>query len=176
MRALLTIALATLALPAAAQAIDVGARIGVPFNDLVDAGGSLKGASQNWTGGPTLEINLPAGFGIEFDILYRKIGYSGTAESNASAWTFPLLAKYKFGRGAVRPFVDAGFAARKLTDLKNLDASGKGFVMGAGVRLDLKIVRLSPEIRWTRWGEDRYNLSTLASHRNEASILVGVTF
>jgi hypothetical protein len=170
------LSLLLLALPAAGQNLDVGMRVGIPLNDAIHTSGALLGASQNWTAGPTLEVNLPANLGLEFDILYRKVGYSGTSVSDASAWTFPLLAKYKLPGKTIRPYVGAGFAARKLTDVANLDVSGKGFVLEGGVRLDLKLVRISPEIRWTRWGADRFNLTNLSSARDQADILIGITF
>jgi hypothetical protein len=52
---------------------------------------------SRWTGGPTIELHLPARFSLEFDALYRS-----------HVWDFPLLLKYRFTGGPMRPFVSGG--------------------------------------------------------------------
>ncbi|HWQ54411.1 MAG TPA: hypothetical protein VN442_12060, partial [Bryobacteraceae bacterium] len=54
-----------------------------------------------------------------------------------------------------------------------------GFVAGAGLRLKLGPVNITPEIRYTRWGADSFSQSLLdvfPLSRNEGSVLLGVTF
>jgi hypothetical protein len=82
--------------------------------------------------GPTVELRLPAGLGIELDALYRRTNYSGTgvatnalnaitttiSSTSANAWEFPLLLKYRFKVPVVNPYVDAGFAWDTLSGLK----------------------------------------------------------
>ena len=76
--------------------------------------------------GPTAELHLPFGLGVEFDILYRHFGYDesggliGLTTNNhttSSAWEFPLLAKYRIPMKVVQPYVDAGVAWDKLSGL-----------------------------------------------------------
>ncbi len=79
--------------------------------------------------GPTAELRLPYGLGVEMDVLYRHFRYSsggiiGTIAGNvinmdttSGAWEFPLLAKYRFKGKIVHPFVDAGVAWNKLSGL-----------------------------------------------------------
>src|SRR5450759_2892280 len=79
--------------------------------------------------GPTLELRLPFGLGVEADVLYRHFHYSSSSgissittnltnmDTTSGAWEFPLLAKYRFKGKIVHPFVDAGVAWDKLSGL-----------------------------------------------------------
>jgi len=173
------------ALPAPAQLLSFGAKGGIPLNEVLDAGGSFKTVSKHWTLGPTVELKLPAGFGLEADLLYRRVGYTDTAlgkDSNSGAFTVPILLKYHFpSRSMARLYVEGGFAYRALTDVPLL-AKGQtqGGVVGAGVRYDLKAVKISPEIRFTRWSDDMFHYtsvgSSLSSKKTQAELLVGISF
>jgi len=132
---------------ALAQPVTVGVRVGEPLTDFVSTVrsqrvegilGIFPGFYSNtrpYVLGPTIELRLPAGLGIELDALYRRTNYSGTAvtagvtnsgltttttisSTSANAWEFPLLLKYRFGTRIVRPYVDAGFAWDTLAGLK----------------------------------------------------------
>jgi hypothetical protein len=59
--------------------------------------------------------------------------------------------------------------------------------MGGGVEIHLLLVRISPEIRYTRWGTQQFNgifpagvasgiAGSLTSNQNQAEFLVGFTF
>ena len=146
--------------------------------------------------GPTVELHLPGGFGVEADALYRHFHYTASANlvdalksSTASnAWEFPLLLKYKLPGAFVRPYLDAGVAfdhwsgTRELRLLNTFTSStsgaNAGFVAGAGIELRLPLVRLSPEIRYTRWGSVTVSdlSGLLHSNANQAEFLIGVTF
>ena len=167
------------AAPLPAQLLDWGVRGGIPMNDAFNSGGDISAASRHWTLGPTAEINLPYGFGLEADMLYRRVGYTNGGNYDSNSWSFPILAKYKFPGKTARLFVDAGFAARHIGDVPHLLESGnKGFVLGAGFRYDLKLLKISPELRWTRWNNDQGDPATgsLSSKLNQAEFLIGVTF
>jgi opacity protein-like surface antigen len=172
---------------AVAQPITVGVRGGVPLTDFFKSvnNQTLNTTSDRYIVGPTVELRLPLGFGIEADALYRHLSYanysasiasgtslvplgSATESASANSWEFPVLAKYRLPFPIVRPYVDAGIAFNKLTGLKNtfLNTSGianapattqtgKGFVFGAGVDFHVK-VHIMPEIRYTHWGETRF--------------------
>lgn len=171
-----------LAAPLSAQFINFGVKGGFPLNDAIKAAGSFKATSSNWTLGPTAEVNLPFGFGLEADMLYRKIGYQSTTPYDGSTWSFPILAKYKFPGSLARMYVAGGVSFRAITSLPIIsDGSSKGFVLGAGIRYDLKVIKISPELRWTRWGEGRFNLPNpatdfLGTKQNQAEFLIGITF
>jgi opacity protein-like surface antigen len=182
--------------------LSYGVRGGLPFTNLFDAasnpGETFTSSSTQFIIGPTVELHLPAGFGVEADALYRHFHYSATANlvdelvnSTASnAWEFPLLVKYRTPGNFVRPFLDAGVAfnhwsgfkqitsAVGLSSTSNPSGVDTGFVAGAGIELRLPVVRLAPEIRYTRWGAGSITDlgGALSSNQNQVEFLVGVTF
>ena len=125
-----------------AQPVTFGVRVGEPLTDFVSTvqsqsvGGALgqladfRSNTRPYILGPTVELRLPAGLGIELDALYRRLNYSGTdvtsgvtttttiSSTSADAWEFPLLLKYRFHIPVVKPYVDAGFAWDTLAGLK----------------------------------------------------------
>lgn len=172
------------AAPAAAQLLNFGVRGGLPLNSSLDTSGRFSGGFSHWTLGPTAELNLPFGFGLEADLLYRRIGYddANQGKQTSSAFTVPILLKYKFpGRGPARVFVDTGVAYRGVTGAPMLDdGQTKGFVLGGGIRYDLKAFKFSPELRYTRWADDMYRVASSAgalnSRKNQVELLFGITF
>jgi hypothetical protein len=123
---------------------------------------------------------------------FTTIGSSGN-------WEFPLVAKYKFPSPLVHPYVEAGVAWDALSGLKNAVSSigcvsvggcvpqgpaapttqtTMGVVLGGGVDIHvLKLFHIAPELRFTRWAKDYFNLSgILNSSKNQAEVLVGFTF
>jgi hypothetical protein len=104
---------------ASAQLISVGAIGGVPTPNTFGTN-----ESPPYTVGGSVEFHLPAGFALEADALYRRLGDTSFAEfisgtvfasyidrQRGNAWEFPLLGKYYFRRkSAWQPFVGTGFA------------------------------------------------------------------
>ncbi len=145
---------------------------------------NFSDASQRYIIGPTVELHLPFGLGVEFDALYRKTGYranlgSAQPEFTSSSWQFPLLGKYKFPGLIVHPYVVAGPVFQHLSDI-TIDSIGpdKGIAFGGGVEVRLLRLHVSPELRYTRWGAGR-SLSALESwkfNQNQVDALVGITF
>ena len=94
--------------------------------------------SKRYTVGPSIELALPAGFAIEADALYQRLGSSSTLQvaipvtapapgdtvvggfpltnrQRSNAWEFPLLGKYYFhSRSGLQPFVSSGFSFRTI--------------------------------------------------------------
>jgi len=113
------------AVAANAQILSLGAKVGSPINDpSVYRNSPFTTFSQGrWTGGPTVELHLPANFSIEFDALYRGnhwtthsiLNFGATnplqtdVSTNTKAADLPLLLKYRFRIGAIHPFVSAGY-------------------------------------------------------------------
>ena len=177
----------------------IGARVGIPLTDAFEAVKSdefsFESATKRFTIGPSAELFLPFGLGVEADVLYRKTdmeitrleagGEGGgplTLSQSTGVWEIPLLAKYRFPGVGLRPFLGAGGSFRSFGDLPavstNLNDSGWGFVIGAGLEIKIKRLRISPEIRFTRWGSGEKNTgeSVLKYNRNQADFLVGFTF
>ena len=196
------------AVSAWAQLFSYGVRAGMPLNNFLDAAKSQQFAFNSTTNryivGPTAELHLPFGLGVEFDILYRRFDYNGsgtlagvvTSNSAAgNAWEFPLLAKYLFPTKMVHPYVDAGVAWDTLSGLKQAitrnslttftsspaelsTTATRGFVMGAGLSVKVLRLSISPEIRFTRWGAQHFidPNGLLHSNANQGEFLVGITF
>jgi hypothetical protein len=125
------------------------------------------------------------------------------SSTTSSAWEFPLLAKYRFPTKIVRPYVDAGVVWDTLSGLTQTitqtvipthttTASSTsnpaelrhnaviGYVAGVGVDIHLLVLHITPEIRYTHWGDRHFLFSAapgaLLSNSNQAEFLVGFTF
>jgi len=189
------------------QPIGFGVKGGIPLTNFVSA---VNNGTFDWNSntnryivGPTVELRLPAGLGVEFDALYRRLHYNGsglvngafsTSQTTGNLWEFPLLLKYRFPTEVVKPFVDAGIAWNTLTGIhqtvNNVSSSftssnpaelhrnvEEGFVAGVGLDFHL-FLHISPEVRYTRWGSRniRDALGILQSRQDQAEFLVGLTF
>ncbi|HET8547923.1 MAG TPA: hypothetical protein VFL57_07965 [Bryobacteraceae bacterium] len=190
-----------------ASLIGGGIKFGAPLTEAKVAFNPANAFKSDATYviGPQFELRLPAGFAIEFDALYtdlklKPVSVAATALGlnvfDADSWEFPLLGKKKFGSGALRPFVGAGASFRRLTNIKNIgsfivgsgassnpsDYEGRnstGFVLGAGLEIRALFIRLTPEIRFTRWGtkslgEGVRNVFQL--NESQGQVLIGISF
>ena len=165
--------------------------------------------TKRYTVGPTVEFHLPARYSLEIDALYKRFGFDGQAVTadgstligtRGNSWEFPILAKFEVVPGPVRPFVDAGASIRHISGIKQVrqivsagtlsivelnnppefnKSTDIGLAFGAGIALKLGRVRISPELRYTRWGgenlRDPVN-ALLHTHRNQGDFLIGFTF
>ncbi|MGA3076751.1 MAG: outer membrane beta-barrel protein [Bryobacteraceae bacterium] len=188
-----------------AQPFSAGIKAGVPLNDFLSAAGNgtfdYTAPTQRYVVGGMAEVRLPLGLGVEFDALYRKLGFNGsgilgsdTISASGSNWEFPLLLKYRFHFPVVRPYLDAGVAWDTITGLKETIVSvtlpvqsspsdlqrntTMGFVVGGGVDIHAVFLHISPEIRFTRWNSTQISdaLGLLHSNLNQGEFLVGLTF
>ena len=177
------------AVSAWAQLFSYGVRAGVPLTDFLNAAQSqhfaFNATTNRYIVGPTAELNLPFGLGVEFDILYRHFNYNGSgslldvvtsSRTTGNAWEFPLLAKYRIPKlplKVVHPYVDAGVAWDTLSGLTEAitrnsittstsspaelnTTATRGFVMGGGLTVKVLRINVSPEIRFTRWGAQHF--------------------
>jgi opacity protein-like surface antigen len=209
LRSLLLIVIAACA---SAQPFSIGVKVGAPLTDAFDAvngRATFLADTHRFTVGPTVELKLPFGFGIEVDALYRNLEYnynSGisviapgdllTAKSSASSWQFPVLAKYRMPIPLVKPYAVGGLAFNRLSSIKQTltcqggcarafsdvaHNSNVGVILGAGLQINALLLKISPEIRYTRWGVANFDVlgafgSSLKSNQNQADVLVGFTF
>jgi len=184
-----------------AQHIGVGVRAGVPLSDffstIQSSNFGFNSNTQNYIVGPTLELYLPLGLGIEADGLYRHLSYTATSGSTTEAvkgnsWEFPILGKFRIPGKILRPYVDAGIAFNSLsglsgtvlsaTGLSNASTAptktGKGFVAGVGLDVHFAFIHIEPEVRYTHWGSARFMdpLNLVRGSQNQAEVMVGITF
>jgi opacity protein-like surface antigen len=193
--------------------LSVGIRGGLPLTDFFEDVNSgnfvLTSTTHRYIVGPSVELRLPAGFGLEFDALYRRLNYNSSFNlvdvftnnrTTGNAWEFPLLAKYRLPTPLIKPYIDAGVAFDTLSGLKQTvvstiapnrqtttttsnpselsNSTTTGFVIGFGAEIKAVVLRISPEIRYTRWGSSHFKLpnGSALSNQNQAEFLVGFTF
>ncbi|HLI85194.1 MAG TPA: porin family protein [Bryobacteraceae bacterium] len=216
---------------AAAQPFSFGVKGGVPLTDFVNAVNSDNfgyfSSTNRYTVGPTVELHLPFGLGVEFDALYRHLHYSSVSNgvdvlinssTKSGSWEFPLLLKYRFKAPLVRPFVDGGVAWNTLSGLTQTvtetvipsgavststnsnpaelrNSTVTGVVLGGGLEIHVPLLRISPEIRYTRWTSPQFQspsqasipagpsqapvpsaTGSVSSNQNQVEFLVGITF
>jgi len=130
------------------------------------------------------------------------LGPAGTtAATTANSFELPLLGKYSVSKlGPLQPYVEGGVAFRTLQGVNQIAESvcpmcavplsqtshpaelshtfNKGFAAGAGLEFRHLLVGVFGEIRYTRWTTDAFSAPNglLNSTRNQADLLVGVTF
>lgn len=167
---------------AAAQPLGVGIKIGATVSDAVSAIGSASiPASHSLIIGPSLEVRLPFGFGLELDALYENALYNSVL-NGGNTWQFPIMAKERLFKGPVRPYVEGGVSFSHLTDLREIPdlnhRNNFGIVLGAGVDIKFLVLHITPEIRYNGWALQ--NVKSVSgffeSNQNQASLLVGFGF
>lgn len=184
MRFVLGIAAALLITPVSfGQSLAIGAIGGEMLtNDLSTSW--VSGVSTRYAVGPELDIGLPLGLGFEVDALYRHENYQVPAFSslvyNRNSWEFPLLVKERLGLPLVKPFVEAGYAPRTLSQGFSSGTS-HGIVLGGGVELGVGRLRVAPAIRYTRWNNGPAllvfaNGPTIYLTQNQVDVLVGLSW
>jgi hypothetical protein len=190
------IAISALPLSAQFRVIEYGFKGGVPLNHLTQPG-NLSDSSLRFTGGGMLQLNLPFGVAIEGDALYKRPGIKGTVDAfltspatevdeRFSQWEFPVLAKvYPLGRNPlIQPYGGAGISFRHTRSAATGADQGytdRGFVLSAGIRNGVGKIKISPELRYTRWfstaplmiGSRGYFAET---GENQVEFLVGISF
>lgn len=178
--------LIVLAVPAAAQ-LHVGVKAGAPLADVTETVGTRDWTNwpSHWVLGLMVDVDLPADLGIEFNALYRRVGYEGATldqvpplrwKARDEVWDFPLIAKYRLPGAVVRPYVGAGWSFRKLNDLVRLGSGSNGFVLSGGFRANVLVLKLSPELRYTRWTGGKEVQPVFRARKNQVEFLVGITF
>jgi opacity protein-like surface antigen len=190
-KSILIVSLFATGFPAGAQIFSIGIRGGVPLTNgysgtpsaaasigvsLMSAQASVPSVSSSpWVIGPTVELHLPFGLGVQADALYRNYSVGGTV----SQWEFPILGSYHFrGAAMLKPFIDAGPSFDHVT-VPGLIGSSKGaagFAVGGGIEAKFLFLRIEPEIRYTHWGGANFNAFNVTSNQNEVEFLVGLTF
>ncbi|MFN0105538.1 MAG: outer membrane beta-barrel protein [Bryobacteraceae bacterium] len=181
-KTLIFFALTTVA--ASAQNIGFGVRGGTPLSDFLVAESKVGALTNVVKGrgnvviGPMVELRLPFGLGVEMDALYRRWDAEGVLNAgSASTWEFPVYGKVRSPGIVVRPYFGAGINFQRLGDVGKflqgtpVDSSRRGFLGAAGLEFKVPHVRISPEVRYTRWGNSGAIIST-----NQFDLLIGLSF
>ena len=176
--------------------ISFGVKGGVPLSDAfsdhtttsVDLITHSFSNSKNYVAGLMLELKLPFGFSAEADALYRPLNltvdnrvvpsFTSHLSEDVHSAEFPIVGKYHFLHAPlVSPYIEAGPIFRTV-GASGSYLSNHGFTFGGGVDIKLLLLRVSPEIRYSRWAGDQPVTSFQAapSNLNQAEFLVGLSF
>src|SRR2546426_6968797 len=198
------------------QRLEVGAKLGVPLTPAfktsssftIDFGEGASSATRRYTVGPMVGLRLAHGFGVEFDALYKRLGFDDDLKSagvvfthtrvTANSWEFPTVGKFRFlDRSVPSPYVEAGVSFRHVSGVSVSSVtsfpgqvtsstgttsavlnnrSNRGAVVGVGAEVRISFLRISPEIRYTRWGVDRNLDPQLHTNQNQIEALLGIVF
>ncbi|MDQ6664112.1 MAG: porin family protein [Acidobacteriota bacterium] len=167
-----------------AQHLSYGVIGGAPVTDLVS-----NQTGSRYTIGPTIQLLLPFGIGIEADALYRPLDFRttnpfGVFSASGSQWRFPILLQYRLGTPLIKPFVEAGASFDHISGISQavssvhspgdlLQNSSAGLILGAGLDLKAPFVRLTPGLRYTRQSSASFRD---ISNQNQFEFLVGLRF
>lgn len=174
-----------------AQRLSFGVVAGAGLNEDFENKNSgypiiARSNTKHYLVGGLLEVELPAGFSVEVDGIYRPLGFTeafvepnGTLNSVSPAtvvtWEFPILMKYRFfgGRAPFRPFLEAGPSLRTAGNLNGASPSGKGITAGVGLETHLHGLTVSPAVRYTRWARDPSGYSSATTRPDQVELVVG---
>ena len=123
-------------------------------------------------------------FSLEADALYRELhvaaasvgpngSLDGASPFSVETFEFPVLAKYRFGGGRVKPFLEAGPSFRATGNL-NFFPSHDGASAGFGFETYWRSFKIAPVMRYTRWAQDE-TLSRPVSQLNQVELLAEVS-
>jgi hypothetical protein len=136
--------------------------------------------------------------------IWSDIGGFSVRRSRTNSWEFPLLAKRTLPIPIVRPFVIGGYAPRITREEgvstgylasfeigrpatpynRKVPAESRwthGLVAGGGVETGVGRIRLSPEVRYTRWNQPATDVISsqgyrIRSNQNQLQILLGISW
>jgi opacity protein-like surface antigen len=118
--------------------LSIGAKVGVPLSEAFESRSpescaptaatcsilNYSAKTKRFTTGPSVELRLPLGLGVEFDALYNRLNYdsyffamtpssgrrSYFTSTRADRWNFPILLKWHHDIHRISPFIDGGIA------------------------------------------------------------------
>lgn len=140
--------------------------------------------SKDWIAGAMFELRFHSRFSVEVDAMYRELratiasvapngSLNGVSPFPVVTFEFPVLAKYRFGGGKLKPFVEAGPSFRATGNL-NFFPSHHGVSAGFGVETHWRALNIAPVVRYTRWAQDMLPFRPV-SQLNQVELLVGVS-
>lgn len=159
--------------PLGAQSLSWGVKGGIPLTDAVEGSFGVRWEAKRYTAGPTVEIGLTGPFACEVDALYHLSGgYAVRSLTGAEA------VSHNFGGDIVTGApIDSTFRGAEPLSANPTH----GVVVGAGLRLNAGLIRIAPEIRYTRWrgrpiDDQGWRGFFARSTQNQVDLLIGLTF
>ncbi len=188
-----------------AQSLSVGLSAGAPLNPLMTSAEGQTAATQPYTFGPALRVDLPHGLGVDLEVLYKRfrLGFvADPARATVHRLEFPVMLRYRLSRLPARPFVHAGMSFNRIVAVSGANACGqgafdetayciggrfaaelrhrhtRGIVLGGGLNFRWRQLRLAPELRVTRWVDRNFGTKDTYPHSNLTGVelLLGIGF
>jgi hypothetical protein len=166
-----------------AQPFGAGIKLGTTLSDAISAAPSFPIQNSNhFIVGPYVELRLPLGLSVEGDALYLHGLYEDVSSASGSTWQFPILLKFKFLGGPVRPYVEGGPQFSHISDIAEIPElnhhSNFGIVLGGGIEVKVFKLRVSPEVRYNGFALTNIESPTglFHSNKNLATFTLGVGF
>lgn len=191
------VAMLLLAPSASAQRISFGAVVGGYANrDFVDhynipmlpfPPDTVRSDSGGYVIGPSIEVHFTRRFSLGLDALYKPLHYEqsatftqtgeviGFAPATVVTWQFPVLARYRFPLGRIRPFIEGGPSLRATGNLNLSNPSHFGVSAGAGIEAQWGRLSLAPGVRYTRWAKDIW-WANVRSRPDQVEVLVRLSW
>ena len=168
----------------AAQPFNIGVKGGVGLtNDLGGTTGTSE--SKRYVVGPMLTARLPLGLRMEFDALYRRVGFRTLIGTNigtvvegdrGNSWEFPMLVRRTLWRGL---YAGVGYVPRVISGRAHLISAQSpfppavvyqeyflpgswdtthGVAAEAGIEMRAGPLQIVPEIRYIHWNQPALNI------------------
>ncbi len=191
-----------------AQRISVGIDAGVPATESFDTGFILRGSfvptTTRYVVGPAFGVSLGSRFAADVSALFQPfsfrqsnaIGIISSSKTTGNLWQFPLLLRYRLLEGPIAPYITAGPSFQLVTNITESSITIltpatvvshpppdrrviAGFAAGAGLGFSLGPLRISPEVRYTRWAAENFNFTEsnhIGTNLNQVQLLVVFMF
>jgi hypothetical protein len=176
--------------------VGFGIKGGFSITDSFSPGGDppnvfSQSVTKDYIVGPTVEFRLPLGLSLEADLLYRPASLELQAvvvtnpttnptlsttpwmKQHVNTLEFPALVKYRLPVFRLKPVLEAGPSFRAGGSSYSL--THYGFTAGGGLEFKIPFVRLSTDLRYTRWGGSSF-LGEATPNNNQVELLFGVSF
>lgn len=124
------------------------------------------------------ELELSDRLALEVNGLYRRLHFDDGPEVVVT-WQIPVLAKYKFSVGKLKPFLEAGPSFRLAGNLHATNPSHYGITSGIGLESQWRRLKISPVVRYTRWAKDSPSSFPLVQEflkQDQVELLFGFSF
>lgn len=121
--------------------------------DSIHTGPSTRHLDMRFLVGLLAEVDISERLALEVNGLYRRLHFDDSS-GVVVTWQFPVLAKYKFSVGKLKPFVEAGPSFRLAGNLHFTNPSHYGITSGIGLESQWRRLKISPVVRYTRWARE----------------------
>jgi hypothetical protein len=98
-------------------------------------------------------------------------------KQRVNTFEFPLLAKYRLPVSRIKPVLEVGpsFRVGGSNNYLTYNLAHDGFTVGGGLEFKLPLLRLSTDLRYTRWARSS-STAEATPNNNQVELLFGFSF